>query len=256
MSKMTQSSPHRLTATAMQAFVQAWRDLDGLALLRAVLRPDSGARVAVSSSFGAESAVLLDLVAQVDRATPVITVDTGRLFAETQAYRERLVEHFGLTDVRVLRAPEALVHGTDPDGTLYGVDPDLCCHVRKVMPHAQAVADFDVLITGRKRFHGGVRDALPGVQVEGAHIKVNPLAAWDAVDIEAVFEDRGLPCHPLVAEGYRSIGCAVCTRKTGAGENVRAGRWAGQKKTECGIHLSGHGAANNHFNFETLERGA
>ncbi len=252
MSTVTQSHSSRLSASTVRALVQAWRDLDSRALLRAVLRPDNGVQVAVSSSFGAESAVLLDLVAQVDHATPVITVDTGQLFAETKAYRERLVGHLGLTDVRVLRAPDALIQGTDPDGTLYGVDPDLCCHVRKVMPHAQAAADFDVLITGRKRFHGGARDALAGVQVEGAHIKVNPLAAWDAANIEAAFEERALPRHPLVAEGYSSIGCAVCTRKTGADENVRAGRWAGQQKTECGIHL----AANNHFNFETWERGA
>lgn len=231
--------------------VKAWRNLDGLALVKAVLRPSHGVRVAVSSSFGAESAVLLDLIAQVDRATPVVTVDTGKLFDETVQYRERLVDHFGLSDVKVLQASDALVAGTDPDGQLHASDPDLCCQVRKVMPHAQAVEDFDVLITGRKRFHGGARGALPTAHVEGTHIKVNPLASWSADDIEHAYQDLDLPRHPLVEQGYRSIGCAACTLKTGQGEGARAGRWAGKAKTECGLHV----AANDIFNIEALENG-
>ncbi|HEY9079327.1 phosphoadenylyl-sulfate reductase [Magnetovibrio sp.] len=229
--------------TALKShFLRLWqkRGLEGLALLRAVLAPDTGLKVAVSSSFGAESAVLLDLVAQVDAATPVLTVDTGKLFDETVAYRERLVDHFGLSDVRVLQPSDTLVASADPDGLLHQDDPDACCQVRKVMPHAAAAADFDVLITGRKRFHGGARGALAPVHKEGLHLKVNPLASWGEIDIETAFVDRALPRHPLVAADYRSIGCAVCTFKTGDGDGVRAGRWAGKDKTECGLHMTAH----------------
>lgn len=234
-----------------KTLLDAWRGLEGLALLKSVLQPREDVRVAVSSSFGAESAVLLDLIAQVDASTPVITVDTGKLFEETHSYRDRLVDHFGLGDVRVLQAPAALVEGSDPEGDLHKQEPDLCCQVRKVMPHAQAAADFDVLITGRKRFHGDGRTGLPAVHVEGAHLKVNPLATWSEADIQSAFAKRNLPPHPLVAEGYRSIGCAVCTHKVGADENVRAGRWAGKSKTECGLHL----AANDLFKFDATENG-
>jgi len=240
-----------MSARVKNALIAAWRGLDGLRLLRAVLAPDTGLTVAVSSSFGAESAVLLDLIAQVDPATPVLTVDTGKLFVETVAYRDRLIDHFGLTDVRVLHAPSGLVDGTDPDGLLHQTDPDLCCQVRKVMPHAQAAVPFDVLITGRKRFHGGGRDALPTVHLEGSHIKVNPLASWTSSAIDAAFKGRGLPRHPLVAQGYRSIGCATCTHQSGDSEDVRAGRWAGHGKTECGLHA----AANSVFQFDHVENG-
>lgn len=223
-----------------QALLSAWRGLEGLALLKAVLAPKRQVRVAVSSSFGAESAVLLDLIAQVDRATPVLSVDTGKLFAETVAYRDQLIDHFGFTDVRILKASDDLIQGTDPDGALHQFDPDLCCQVRKVMPHAQAAAAFDVLITGRKRFHGGARGSLAAVDIEGSHIKVNPLATWSQADIDDAFSQRNLPRHPLVARGYPSIGCATCTQKPGSGDGLRSGRWAGTAKTECGLHLVVH----------------
>jgi len=217
----------------------AWQALDGLHLLKAVLGHGQGLRVGVTSSFGAESAVLLDLVAQVNPATPVVFVDTGRLFPETIAYRDQLVDHFSLTDVRTLTAPAPMVANMDPDGTLFETDPDGCCHVRKVMPYAQALFDFDVLIGGRKRHHGASRAEIDTVELSGPHIKVNPLAHFSADDIEKVFMDKKLPRHPLVAEGYRSIGCAPCTHKaTCEVSGARAGRWSGKEKTECGIHFA------------------
>ncbi|MCW8915414.1 MAG: phosphoadenylyl-sulfate reductase [Magnetovibrio sp.] len=220
----------------INTMIKTWRKLDGGALLKAVILNEADARVAVSSSFGAESAVLLGLVAEIDPSTPVLTVDTGKLFDETIEYRNRLVDHFGLLDVRIVSAPLGLIDSTDADGDLHQSNPDLCCQVRKVMPHAQAAADFDILITGRKQFHGEGRQALPTVNIEGQHIKVNPLATWSEADIEDAFQTHQIPRHPLVVEGYRSIGCATCTLKTGTGQNARAGRWAGQTKTECGLH--------------------
>jgi len=218
--------------------VADWRGLDGLALVRTVLGQGHTLRVAVTSSFGAESAVLLDLVAQANPDAPVLFVDTGKLFPETLDYRDSLVEHLGLTQVRTLRAPDALVGNSDLGGTLYERDPDACCHVRKVMPYAQACADFDVLIGGRKRHHGDLRTRLETAERAGPHIKVNPLAHYSSADIEAAFKDRNLPRHPLVSDGYVSLGCAPCTHMSCASKGARAGRWTGHKKTECGIHFN------------------
>jgi len=215
--------------------LNAWKGLGGAPLLKAVLN-ERGLRIAVSSSFGTESAVLLDMVARINPATPVVFVDTDRLFSETNAYREQLTKHLGLLDVRVVKSSPALTANMDPDGTLYQSDPDACCHARKVMPYALAVSDFDVLITGRKRHHGDAREGLDVVEVTATHVKVNPLAHFDAADIEAVLKSRKLPRHPLTGAGYLSIGCVPCTNKTCKRDGVRSGRWVGAEKTECGIH--------------------
>lgn len=214
-----------------------WSTLDGHGLLKAVLEFSGDLRVAVTSSFGTESAVLLDLVARVNKDTPVIFVDTGRMFSETLAYRDTLTAHFGLSNVQTLKAPDQMVANMDPDGTLFETDPDACCHVRKVMPYAQALAEYDVLIGGRKRHHGDSRSEIETVEISGPHIKINPLAHFSAKDIETAFQSHHLPRHPLVNEGYLSIGCAACTFKSTDEKSIRAGRWAGRKKTECGIHF-------------------
>jgi phosphoadenosine phosphosulfate reductase len=207
--------------------------LDGVALLTAINEQYAG-RVAVISSFGAESAVLLDLVAQVDKAMPVIFVDTGELFDETVAYQAALTQSLGLSDMRVVRPTAAdKVQAAD----LWRSDPDRCCHLRKVLPLEAAVRDFEVLVDGRKRYHGGDRGDIETIDIAtNGTIKVSPLARWGQQAIEAAFVERNLPTHPLVAQGYRSIGCWPCSRAAQPGESVRAGRWAGLAKTECGIH--------------------
>ena len=220
------------------ATLNHWLGLDGLSLMQEVLSSADTLRIAVTSSFGSESAVLLDLVAQVNKATPVIFVDTGRLFAATTDYRDHLTDHFGLTNVQTLKAPNLMVKNADPEETLFETDPDACCHVRKVMPYAQAISQYDVLIGGRKRHHGDKRSELQTVELSGQHIKVNPLANFSAQDIETAFKDRNFPPHPLVEEGYSSLGCEPCTIKSCEAGNVRAGRWKGRKKTECGIHFA------------------
>lgn len=227
--------------------LESWRGLDGVSLIKAVLSERS-LKTVVSTSFGAESAVLLDMVARVDPSTPVVLVDTGRLFDETHAYRERLVRHLDLLDVRVVRPTAGLVANMDPDGRLHQSDPDGCCQARKVMPYALAMSGFDVIITGRKRHHGAGRTALQTVEIAGAHVKINPLAHFSTHDIEAAFVERGLPRHPLAQAGFASIGCAPCTQKSCADCGVRSGRWAGHEKTECGIHLN--------FDDQTLATGA
>lgn len=209
--------------------------LDALELLDAAVNEIFPGRIAVVSSFGTESAVLLDLVAQVNPATPVIFLDTGKHFPETLAYRDRLVSHLGLTNVHnVVPAADDLAWA-DGDGTLWRRSPDLCCHLRKVLPLERALSGFSAWINGRKRFQGGNRHNLGLFEASDARIKVNPLATWDTAALARAFVERGLPRHPLGAQGYPSVGCAPCTSRSGEAGS-RAGRWAGSDKTECGIH--------------------
>lgn len=193
-------------------------------------------RIALVSSFGAEAAALLHLVAKVDRRTPVIFLDTGKHFAQTLSYREDFAREFGLSDIRDIRpsAEEAAIE--DPKGDLWRRDNDACCALRKVRPLGVALAGFDAWITGRKRVHGGLRAFLPIVEAAPPQLKINPLARWTGADVEAYAAKNALPAHPLVEQGFRSIGCWPCTAPTAAGDDPRAGRWRGLPKTECGIH--------------------
>lgn len=215
--------------------------LDGGALLGALLGPGGPLRhrTALVSSFGAESVVLLHLAAEVDPALPVIFLDTGRHFPETLAYRDELVDRLGLQDVRSAYPDRATLQRHDRSGRLYATDPDSCCDIRKTEPLAEALEGFDAWVTGRKRYQGGLRAALEVIEREPGtgRLKLNPLAGWSGERIEAYRLAHGLPAHPLVAKGYRSIGCATCTRPTRPGEDPRAGRWFGIDKIECGIHL-------------------
>ncbi|MFO1071265.1 MAG: phosphoadenylyl-sulfate reductase [Geminicoccaceae bacterium] len=215
--------------------------LGGSALLRALLAPGGPlrGRTAMVSSFGAESVVLLHMAAAIDPAIPVIFLDTGRHFPETLAYRDALIDRLGLKDVRSAYPDRAALQRHDRDGRLYASDPDSCCDIRKTEPLADALEGFSAWITGRKRFQGGLRTDLDAIELDRAsgRLKLNPLATWAEGELEAYRQAHDLPAHPLVARGYRSIGCATCTRPTQAGEDARAGRWSGMDKTECGIHL-------------------
>ncbi len=195
-------------------------------------------RTALVTSFGTESAVLLHLVAGIDRTTPVIFLETGKLFPETLAYRDLLVERLGLTDVRNVVPDVATLLAADPAGDLWRRDPDRCCRLRKVEPLARALQGFSAWINGRKRFQSAWRSRLPLVEREDGRIKLSPLANWTADEIGRYFAVHRLPRHPLEAEGYRSIGCAPCTTPTTPDEDARAGRWRDSEKTECGIHFS------------------
>lgn len=210
--------------------------LDGIALLRHALLDAFPGRIAVVSSFGAESAVLLAHVAETDPAAPVLFLDTGQHFPETLEYRARLVEFLGLTGVRDIAPDPAALAASDPDGELWRYDTDACCGLRKVAPLDRALAPFDAWITGRKRSQAATRRTLPFFELADGKVKINPLADWDPARLEAEMAWRGLPRHPLAARGYPSIGCGPCTRPVHAGEDARAGRWAGSGKTECGIH--------------------
>jgi len=196
-----------------------------------------GDKLALVSSFGAESAVLLDLAARVKPDIPVLFLDTGMLFGQTLDYRKQLAQRLGLTDVRDLRPHYQDLAVADPEAKLWQTNTDACCEVRKVVPLDRALADFDAWITGRKRFHGGARLSLPVVEQADGKVKFNPLANWTKADLDAYAAEHDLPAHPLVEHGYPSVGCWPCTQPA-QGDELRAGRWAGSQKTECGIHVA------------------
>ncbi len=213
-------------------------DLDGRQLLEFMIRQAFPGRIALVSSFGAESVVLLYMVSEIDRATPVIFLDTGKLFAETLHYRDRLVARLGLEDVRSVTPDPAALGELDPGGDLWRRDPDRCCYSRKVAPLRSALEGFDAWITGRKRYQGELRAELPLIEAFEGRVKVNPLAAWPKAGIDAYIDDHGLPRHPLEASGFPSVGCMPCSHRVAPAEGLRAGRWTGTPKTECGIHLA------------------
>lgn len=206
-------------------------------LLDAITRQFPG-KIALVSSFGTESAVLLHMVAQIDKNLPIVFLETGKLFTETLNYRDNLISLLGLTDVRSIRPSGAQLAAYDPDGRLWEKDPDLCCAIRKTNPLDDALEGFTAWITGRKRNQAATRAQLE-LQETGAdgRITINPLAFWQDDTLEAYFLAHNLPRHPLEAQGYSSIGCAVCTQKPLPGQDKRSGRWVGKAKTECGIHM-------------------
>jgi phosphoadenosine phosphosulfate reductase len=207
------------------------------AVLETMLKERFEGKIALVSSFGIESAILLHMISEIDKAAPVIFLDTGKLFPETLEYRSALVEKLGLTDVRSIRPSGKQLAAYDPDGRLWQTDPDLCCAIRKTNPLDEALEGFEAWITGRKRSQNVKRANLQLVETgPDGRTTVNPLAFWDDKDIDAYFTRHNLPRHPLQAEGYTSIGCATCTALPKDGDK-RSGRWAGLTKTECGIHM-------------------
>lgn len=216
-----------------------YADASAEEILRAAIIEEFAGRIALVSSFGAESAVLLRLVADVAPATPVIFLDTGKHFAQTLSYRKKLAQDLGLADLRDIHPDGEELAAGDPKGDLWRSDPDACCRLRKVRPLERALSGFDAWITGRKQFHGGMRAGLPIFEAAAPFIKVNPIARWSPADLADFAAARALPAHPLVGQGYPSIGCWPCTHPAAPGEDARAGRWRGAAKTECGIHVNG-----------------
>ncbi|MBL8655999.1 MAG: phosphoadenylyl-sulfate reductase [Altererythrobacter sp.] len=233
----------RFTAHDAVRLNNLFRGSDTQAMLEGVLTEGLAGEVAMVSSFGAESAVLLHLVGSIDPGVPVLFLDTGKHFPETIAYRDGLVDRLGLTDVRVVKPEAAELAARDANGLRWSFDPDGCCEIRKVRPLAKALKGFDASFTGRKAFQAATRAALPRFEIDNSdaqgRLKINPLIDWSASQIAGYFILHDLPQHPLIARGYPSIGCSPCTRPVAAGEDARAGRWAGWDKVECGIHQPG-----------------
>ncbi|SEL05630.1 phosphoadenylylsulfate reductase (thioredoxin) [Roseovarius azorensis] len=231
--------PQSDLGTRVQALNDRYRHHSAISVLDHALRDPQAGQLALVSSFGAESVVLLHMVSVTRRETPVIFIDTEMLFTETLVYQQELAERLALRDLRIIRAAPAALAAHDPDNTLHQRDTDACCALRKTEPLQRALNGFDGWITGRKRYQSGTRAALDFFEVEEGteRIKVNPLAHWTREDLQTYMDENRLPRHPLVARGYPSIGCTPCTTPVRPGEDPRSGRWRDQDKTECGIHF-------------------
>ena len=232
-----------VSLSRLQAF---YGHLEALPLLRVMIKEEFSGHIAVNSSFGADTAVLLALVAQVDRNTPIIFLETGKHFQATLSYAELLREQLGLRNIEYVRPDPILLGRIDPDGMLWKTQPNRCCWLRKVEPLARVLQDMNIeaVITGRKRYQTPERAAMQSIELDDkGRFRINPLASWTREQITDTFAQMKLPPHPLLANGYLSIGCEPCTAPVGAGQDERAGRWAhtigieDEQKTECGIHL-------------------
>lgn len=226
-------------AAQAAAFEALYGHLDAREVIERAATELFPGELAAVSSFGADSAVLLHLIAEVDRHLPIIFLDTGKHFEETFDYRDALAADFGLTNIQVVTPDEAALARIDPTGKLHETNTDACCDVRKVEPMARGVEPYRAWFTGRKRFQASTRAALPAFEAVGSRIRINPLARFTTADQADYMRQHALRENPLVAYGYLSIGCFPCTQPVQPGEDARSGRWAGHAKTECGIHLSG-----------------
>ena len=233
----------RFTAAEVEALNARFADVPTQAMIASVLHEGLAGRIAAVSSFGAESAVLLHLLASVDPTVPVLFLETGKHFPETLAYRDEITARLGLTNLINLTPDPAALAKRDGTGLRWSYDPDGCCEIRKVLPLASALAGFDASFTGRKGFQSATRAGLARFELDQTdalgRLKINPLADWSSDQISSYFAATGLPVHPLVPQGYPSIGCSPCTSIVAPGEDARAGRWKGWDKTECGIHVDG-----------------
>ena len=193
--------------------------------------------VILTCSFQHDGVVLAHMITSIAPQVPIVFVNTGFHFPETLAYRDTLVARFGFNLVELHpgmpRAEFAEKHGLD----LYARNPDLCCQINKVEPLRQYLPSVRAWINGRRRDQAATRSAIRIVEeYQGGLFKVNPIASWTSRDTFYYLQRHDIPTHPLFEQGYASIGCAPCTRPVLAGESERDGRWAGQNKTECGMH--------------------
>ena len=202
-----------------------------------------GARAAIGTSFQGAGLVMIHLATQHHLPFPVFTLDTGLLFPETVALKKRLEDFFGLR-IESLEPDVTVEEQADINGPeLWKRDPDLCCTIRKVMPLRDKLCDLDCWLTGLRRQQSNTRAAIGVVELyafdEGSGrdiVKLNPMANWTRDAVWKYLREHRIPYNPLVDQGYGSIGCQPCTRRTTNGENERAGRWTGFNKVECGIH--------------------
>lgn len=198
-----------------------------------------GDRVAISSAFGAEGMVLIDMASRVRKNFRLFTIDTEFLFPETYNLMDRIEEKYGITIERVysMLSPEAQeqAHGA----TLWTHDPDLCCNLRKVEPLRRKLTELSAWITSIRRDQTSARSTARRVEWDSKFglVKVNPIVDWTSKQVWRYIHDHGVPYNELHNQNYPSIGCTHCTRAVRPGEETRAGRWPGFAKTECGLHI-------------------
>lgn len=190
-----------------------------------------------TSSFGAQSGVLLHLWSEIARDLPVVFIDTGFMFPETLAYRDTLVDRLGLRlhvlQPDIANAEFVARYGDD----IQRNDPDLCCGLNKVAPLAPLREAATGWVSGLRRDQSHTRERVRILERDDHLVRVHPLATFTKDDVAAYLAAHGIPEHPLAKRRYLSIGCAPCTRAVMDGEDERAGRWGWTNKTECGLHV-------------------
>lgn len=201
-----------------------------------------GKGLTMATAFGEEGCCLIAMLSglqqELGAAPDIFNLETGYQFAETLALRDELQERYGLP-IRLVSSIETVAEMEARfGGPIYGTAPDQCCHIRKVVPLAKAVEGFDAWITAIRRQQTPERATAPIVGFDNRFdlVKINPLANWTKQQVHDYIQVNHVPTNPLHLQGYTSIGCQPCTRAITAGEDERAGRWAGTDKRECGLH--------------------
>ncbi|MFF8033496.1 MULTISPECIES: phosphoadenylyl-sulfate reductase [unclassified Streptomyces] len=221
-----------------QLAIRAGTELEGAPALE-ILRwavDTFGSRLCVTSSM--EDAVVAHLAARVAPGVDVVFLDTGYHFPETLGTRDAVdaVLDVNLVTLRPRQtvAEQDAEHGPE----LHRRDPDRCCELRKVRPLEEGLARYDAWVTGLRRFDSAQRAGTPVVDWDARRrkVKISPIARWTREDVDTYIAEHGVLVNPLLSDGYGSVGCAPCTRRLLPGEDVRAGRWTGRAKTECGLH--------------------
>lgn len=218
---------------------QAGRDLEGAAA-QDVLRwavDTFGDRFAIASSMG--DGLLAHLVSSVASGVDVVFLDTGYHFAETIGTRDAVAQVYDVNVRTLLPLLTVAQQDAEHGERLWQRDPDACCAMRKVEPLARGLEAYTAWASGIRRDESVTRREIGVVEWDDkrAKVKVNPIAAWTQADVDSYVQANGVLVNPLTYDGYPSIGCAPCTRRVAAGEDPRAGRWAGTQKTECGLHV-------------------
>jgi phosphoadenosine phosphosulfate reductase len=198
-----------------------------------------GSRIAISSAFGAEGMVLIDIAAGIQKKFRLFTIDTEFLFPETYNLMDRIEDKYGVTIEKVYSAlsPEAQerAHGA----SLWNRNPDLCCNLRKVEPLRRKLGELDAWITSIRRDQTSARSSARRIEWDAKFglVKINPIVDWNSKQVWRYIHDHNVPYNELHNQDYPSIGCTHCTRAVGPDEDSRAGRWSGFTKTECGLHI-------------------
>jgi len=194
-------------------------------------------QIAMSSSFQTQSMPLLHMATQIRRDLLIFFLDTGYHFWDTLIFRERIASEWKLNVLDLYRDSRWDVFARQNTRSLPVDDPDLCCFLHKVQPMQKALKDLNAWISGIRRDQTPERAKARVLELgDDGLLKINPLLNWTKADVDAYIEEHNLPAHPLLAKGYRSIGCAPCTVAVGLNDDERAGRWVGRGKTECGLH--------------------
>ena len=200
-----------------------------------------GKKIAYICSFGTESAIILDMIAKINKNFPIFLINTNFLFPETIAYKEELIRKLKLTNCKDILPEKRLLSKEDPNDDLWVRNTDRCCELRKVMPLENKLKGMRAWISGRKSIHKGQREKLKVFEVLNHKVVVNPLVNITKKQVDNYFKQNALPEHPLLQKGYLSIGCIHCTFKPSNIDDPRSGRWKNDIKTECGIHLAKKG---------------